>query len=272
MKTLNSIEAIHKVYNTTGSSPVLVTCNDLNEWVCKYDRSSISLFNEYVAASFLQLWGLKVPEFAFVTIHPHHIPEKILSGRTQGWLFEKGCFGSCLSPYALDLNETFKAFKGKTYDLSKIDNKEEFLKIGLFDLWLANEDRHPNNYNLLLNPEPDGSLSFVPIDHVACFNGGNMDKELYLLNEVETILNSPLAKVLFRPGTDLNKTVDKLTEELYICSARCHEKLPEILAKLPITWGLDKDRLEHDIQQIFSEKWLTQVAEIFRHYIQTGIR
>lgn len=225
MKTLHSIEAIHKVYNTTGSSPVLVTCNDLNEWVCKYDRSSISLFNEYVAASFLQLWGLKVPEFAFVTVHPDHIPEKILSGRTQGWLFEK-----------------------------------------------ANEDRHPNNYNLLLNPEPGGSLAFVPIDHVACFNSGNMDKELYLLNEEETILNSPVAKVLFRPGIDLNKTVDKLTEELYICSVRCHETLPEILARLPITWGLDKDKLEHDIQQIFSEKWLTQVAEQFRHYIQTGIR
>lgn len=37
MQVLHTIEDIHKVFDTQGSSPLLVTCEDFRDWVCKYD-------------------------------------------------------------------------------------------------------------------------------------------------------------------------------------------------------------------------------------------
>jgi len=73
---INELHSITEIkpehcYQTRGSRPVRALCNDLNYYVCKYHTSSgfpYHLFNEYLAACFLQIWQLPVPEFAFVKI------------------------------------------------------------------------------------------------------------------------------------------------------------------------------------------------------------
>lgn len=55
MKQLYTIQKVHTIFETGGSSPLLVTCNDYNEWVCKYDKFSNYLFNELIASEFAKL-------------------------------------------------------------------------------------------------------------------------------------------------------------------------------------------------------------------------
>lgn len=54
MQVLQTIEEVHKIFPTNGSSPILVTCDDFRDWVCKYDRTSKNLFNELIAAKFAE--------------------------------------------------------------------------------------------------------------------------------------------------------------------------------------------------------------------------
>lgn len=266
-----SIEAIHKVYDTNGSSPVLVTCDDIEDWVCKYDQSVNSLFNEFIASRFLNLWGLSTPPMSLVTVLPEHIPNTMIGGRLQTRFFQKHCFGSKLLLHAKEVDEFFEIFKSNYYELAKINSREDFLKIGLFDLWISNEDRNHNNYNLILKPEQDGTYTFNAIDHVACFNSGGLNMPLYHLTQDETLLTTDAAKILFSKGVKLNAALDNLAEDLYLCSNECHENLEDILADLPDSWGIDRAQVRNYIEQIFDKNWLQQTEQIFRQYVQLGI-
>jgi len=271
MQYRTSIEATHKVFQTNGSQPVLVTRDDLEYWVCKYDSSVYSLFNEFIASRFLNIWNIPTPPIGFITVLPEHITDSIIGGRIQPRFFQKHCFGSKYLSYAKEVDAFFESFKNNTYELNKINSREDFLKIGLFDLWLSNEDRNHNNYNLLLKPEDDGTYVFNAIDHVNCFNTGNLGRPLYHLSENESILKSEIVDVLFSKGAKLRGIVDELSQELYICSTRCRESLDDILSDLPATWDLNVDQIRRDIEQIFEIAWLQDTEEIFKRYVQLGI-
>ena len=74
MKVLYTIEEVHRIFNTAGSSPLLVTCDDFNDWVCKYDRFPKYLFNELIASEFAKIWNINTPETALITVKSEHIP------------------------------------------------------------------------------------------------------------------------------------------------------------------------------------------------------
>ena len=74
MKVLHTIEEVHKVFDTQGSSPLLVTCEDFRDWVCKYDRFPKYLFNELIASEFAKLCDIKTPETSFIKVKPEHVP------------------------------------------------------------------------------------------------------------------------------------------------------------------------------------------------------
>jgi hypothetical protein len=78
VKYLKSIKEIlpEDCFATGGSKPVKVFCNDWNDYVCKYFTGkgfASGLFNEYLATSFLKLWNVNVPDFAFVRVQKDHL-------------------------------------------------------------------------------------------------------------------------------------------------------------------------------------------------------
>ena len=73
MKVLSTIEEVHKIFDTAGSSPLLVTCDDFNDWVCKYDRFPKYLFNELFASEFAKLWNINTPKTALINVKTEHI-------------------------------------------------------------------------------------------------------------------------------------------------------------------------------------------------------
>lgn len=69
-----SIKPIERQYST-GEEPVLVLCSDMNSYICKYMRSSVSSYKltcELVGGLMAKAWGIHTPDIAFVRIKPEH--------------------------------------------------------------------------------------------------------------------------------------------------------------------------------------------------------
>jgi hypothetical protein len=95
LKTVESIEALEQQnIIDTACKPILVFCNDLEFYYCKYNTgfsSSDKLFREYLSACFLKEWKLAVPDFSFVKIKKEHISSNL---GIPFKFFDGVCFGS----------------------------------------------------------------------------------------------------------------------------------------------------------------------------------
>ncbi len=270
MQTLQTIEEIHKVFPTAGSSPLLVTCDDFQDWVCKYDKSPKNLLNELIAKKFADIWSLKTPDVAFIKVKKEHVPTDKF--KIAHHLFDKECFGSLyLDPSKeIDLS-LIPLFKDQIFT-DKLGNKNDFLKIALFDIWLANEDRNHNNFNILLYADANKFNFFYAIDHVSIFNSSFLDYGITEITEDDSIIKTEIAKILFCNKRDLSQIVDNLVENFYICTAECKNKLDEILDFVPLSWEINKKEVKDKItQNLFVPEWNVNCVTTFKGFIQSFI-
>ncbi|MFW9598564.1 MAG: HipA family kinase [Paludibacter sp.] len=264
MQTLKSIQTADRLYNT-GDRPVLVMCSDMQDYVCKYAQggNATNLYCEYVAASFLRIWKLPVPDFAFVNLNYEHVKHFGLPKH----YFDKTCFGSKYSRSFQELthftdNPDLKKQKGY------LQNRDTILRIALFDLWIANEDRNYNNLNLLIDVQ--NNYNYLPIDHGAIFNTRSLDCELSLLTENECLTDVPLMKLLFQ-NTDFNREyIQNLKEYFYLCTLECKNNFDEILNLVPENWNFDLKVATHKINnELFDKNWEAKVMNTFLEYINS---
>jgi hypothetical protein len=246
-------------YQTKGSKPLRVLCNDLNYYVCKYQTGlgfPYHLFNEYLAARFLQIWESAVPEFAFVEIKKEH---SLLTAYPYHY-FNTLCFGSRFFGACKEVDKLFLETNILKKDNTK--GRDSFIKIGLFDIWLCNEDRHFENFNLLYDLSTN---LFIPIDHVFCFNSLNLDKEPYLISFNESILSSPFFNRFFDRNlqTKFNEIRLSIADEFKINVGRCHEELDNILSQIPLSWKPDLGYLKTRLEFFFSEEWIKKCLDYF---------
>ncbi len=266
---LQSIEQVEEsqIFKT-GCNPLLVHCNNLEYYVCKYSTSlgaANLLFRELLAASFLQVWNLNVPSFAFVNLQKHHNPISIPNIKN-----DIPCFGSLHNREYREID----AFIGEATasQKSKFVNKIDLLKIALFDLWVSNEDRNHNNYNIMLSLEND-KYQFVPIDGNFIFHTGNQHKETFTLSVDETILSSPLLFSIFKLKelTD-EQTIDTLKENYYFCTQSCKLALEEIFNTVPDKWLINKSFEYENLHKfLFADSWIDECWTTFLEYLQLSI-
>jgi hypothetical protein len=265
LKHLNTISTFEKKLTTKGSSPIVFWCDDFNYYACKYGKPN-NLFNEYLAASFCKIWDIPVPDFSFVTVKEEHIPV----GHPKAD-FSYPCFGSYYLEHALDAGEFLNTWEGKNYDLDKIFNKSDLLKIGLFDLWLSNEDRNHNNNNLLINPIPEG-FQIVAIDHVTIFNTNSLNYKLEQLTENDSIMKTKFCNLLFKRGIKLTETLEELEENFYLCIKECSKKFTKILSEVPNEWKIDVVEREKLIRKnLFDDAWTRQTISYFRAVLESSL-
>lgn len=267
MELLNSIELIEPrhVYRT-GTNPLLVHCSDLNYYISKYNRTNTIAYKlaaEYLSSSFLRLWNLRVPPFNLV-----HIRDEDLNAATGIGLIKivQPCFGSMRLNDAIEVSEYYNELSQAQY--RKFTDKTEFLSIGFFDIWIGNDDRNVNNFNLLISGEDDGQ-HFVPIDHGDCFHTLNHSLENYPLTEQESILTSPILNKLFK-GSELNSEefLAQLKESWYLCIERCKANLKELIDDIPEQWLIPKEEFYSELMVfLFDEGWFDTCFQTFREYI-----
>ena len=264
MQTLTSIQTANRQYKT-GDRPVLVLCSDMQEYVCKYalGGNATNLFCEYVAASFLRLWQLPVPDFTFVKVNYEHVKH---FGVPKHY-FDKTCFGSKYSRFYQELTH-FTDLPDIKKQKGYLENRDNLLKIALFDLWIANEDRNYNNLNLLIDVHDN--YNFLPIDHGAIFNNRLMDWKMSLLTENECLTDIPFIKLLFQ-NTDFNRDyIQNLKEYFYLCTLECKNNFDEILKIIPPDWNIDLAVVSHKINnELFNKNWEEQVINTFLEYINS---
>ena len=261
-----TIHEASKIYDT-GARPLLVTCDDLNDWVCKHNVAS-KLVNEILGSKFANIWGLHTPKICLIEIPDEHVPQ--LAGTyLQLNNFRKLCFGSLLLKNCKEIDESsLLLFKEKSF-LSKLKNKEEFLKIALYDIWLSNEDRNNNNSNLIIDFSDFNNYRFCVFDHGEIFNSGSLKYGLAQITEDESIISTDLACILFKKGIKLTATVNKIVESFYLCVSECEKALIDIISLIPLDWGIDTEVLEKNIRtELFNEKWLKGCENTFRSFIQ----
>jgi hypothetical protein len=269
MGLLESIKPIlaDDVFQTTGNMPLLVLCSDLNEYVTKYNRNrppSTQLLNEFICASFLEIWNLRVPESAFIKIKQEHITKEL--GIPFGW-FKSTCFGSKRYKHYKEVDQFF--IDSSVPIIKNNFNQDDFLKIGLFDIWVANEDRNPGNTNLLYFIDEDGRYQFVPIDHGAVFNSNNLNKGLVPITEQETLIFKPLIhKICKKRSLKDENYLTEIEEEFYFCVRSCKDEFPEILKKIPPDWKIDIVKI-HDLfeKYLFSDSWIDISFRTFLTFI-----
>jgi len=188
-----------------------------------------------------------------------------------GW-FEKECFGSLYLESTKELDHTMiSMFQEKSFR-DKIADKSDFLKIALFDIWMANEDRNNNNFNLLLFVSQEKTNFFYAIDHVNIFNTSFLDYGIADLTEDDSIIKTDIAKILFGKDRNLTDIVNNLIEKFYICTKECEDKLDEKLSLVPDSWNIDKDLIKgRIITNLFSQEWKEQCVANFREFVQSFI-
>ena len=266
---LSSIKEIvpEDCFNTQGSQPVKVYCSNGQDYVCKYFTgvgAANGLFNEYLAVCFGKLWHLQVQDFSIVQVQKHHVKMIAIPKR----YFDIPCFGSL---YGRNLKEVDKFFLGWPSRMNRMDTLVmDYLKIGLFDIWLSNDDRNFDNFNLLYAFETD---HLIPIDHVQIFNGNNLDKEPYLISDTDSILTSPFMNGIFYRTLQQNFKEFRLTLQGDFNShiQRCNENLDTILHCTPPEWCLDKAQIHARLQFYFSDEWQNQCLETFDQFVHISL-
>lgn len=269
LKRVKSIQPILERYDTQGSRPIKIMGDDLNQWVCKYSDVQ-KLFNELLAYEFAKLWDIKIPESALIEIdYNKHVQTFSDKKGLDRRFFDRECFGSCFLEKALDVN---KSMLGNKEIVRKIKNKDDFLKISLFDIWLSNEDRNCGNYNLLLKTIEGGYTLLYIIDNADIFNSSMAYTQgLTNITEEDTVLNSELAVLLFKKDTQIVKKVDTLLSLFPYFVGSCKKELSNIYQQIPQKWNINISQYDPKINELFSKNWLDICDKNFRTYIQTQI-
>lgn len=267
LQILNTIHKPDKVYPTAGN-PMLVTCEDLQYWVCKHSRDSSKLLNELLGSSFATVWHLNTPEISLINVKKSHIPMGI-----QGINFDKPCFGSKYIESSKEIDDSILVMFEDASFRNKIVNKNDFLMIALFDIWLSNEDRNHNNSNLLIDFSIQNEVFFTAFDHDAIFNSNSLHRGVYQINDFESLINTQLANILFKNGRSLVKVVDNLVKKFYLCAKACEDNIADIIMLIPLEWGVNKQSLEDQLRNnLFTAEWLKDCENNFRTLIQENIK
>lgn len=226
----NVISVIHK-YKTGGHSPYLVLTNDYQKYVLKainnkHDKHS--LIKEFLCTQLLQLWGITACQAAILTIHEDI--KKYLNSFQQE---QNSHFGSLFIEDAVDAQGLI------SNSCSKITNLEDLVLIGLFDIWVENDDRKPENHNLILAPS-DSYLNIIPIDHAYTFASLDflsINSEHLSFSYNDSILLSPMGQKAVKNWR--NKS--SLKNQFYSAIDRCHSNFSAICSSLPADYCLNED-------------------------------
>lgn len=229
--------------HTTGNSPIKVIGSDYNMYVAKNSKNknpATDIINEVLAHYFLTLWEVPTPNIALITIDPAHLlPE--YSNNHRPHYYNNAIFASQWINNSVDSSIMFEINKKKDYD--KFNNPEILFKIGLFDIWVENDDRKPTNHNLLFQTI-NGKQNIIPIDHSFIFstmNYSDLDPATFSPIENENIFVSSLGASLKRYKKKNKKWQPINRDYFYLCLQNCKQEYANVVANIPPSWGFTAD-------------------------------
>ncbi|MCA6492355.1 MAG: hypothetical protein IM572_06730 [Chitinophagaceae bacterium] len=242
--------------NTTGNSPIKVIGSDYNMYVAKNSKNknpATDIINEVLAHYFLTLWEVPSPNIALITIDPKHLLTEY-SDNHRPHYYNNEIFASQWINNAVESLMMFEINKKKDYD--QFNNPEILFKIGLFDIWVENDDRRPSNQNLLFQTIDD-KKSIIPIDHSFIFgtmNYSNLDPKTFSPIENENIFVSSLGYTLKRYKRKNKKWQPINRDYFYLCLQLCKQEYTNIVANIPHSWGFTEEHQTKLYDFLFNDR------------------
>lgn len=248
----------------TGMRPILVVGDDLRAYVAKHgggQRVCSRLVNELLAHHFARIWGLPVLEAALMHVAPDHVGRFVASGRQPAY-FKTTCWSTVFRRDSVELNQFLRTTNA--HERRHYANKQDLLRIALFDIWLANEDRTQNNPNILVTADPEGS-TFRVMDHEAIFGTNVLEKPLPLLTMEDSLLaHSVLPALLGASFSRDGNLVAHAVQDAYLWMHNCEQRTDEVLSRLPADWGIDVANLRQRLQdRLFDPQHFSAVLDHF---------
>ena len=236
---LNAISLREEV-QTDGNSPIKVVAEDYLMYLVKNSKNknpATDIINELLCFYFLHAWNIPVPDAALIKVNPTQLLDEYSSNHKPHY-YKKVVFGSRWID-AIDCN-TFISVSNKP-EYKKYNNPEIIFQIGLFDIWVENDDRKPSNNNLLLQ-SIEGRQNMIPIDHAFIFGTvkyTDLDPSAFTPIENENIFITNLAKSLKSYKKSAENWLQRDQESFYLHVEKCKEIYSEIVATIPETWGFN---------------------------------
>lgn len=262
---LQTIQPILHIYET-GDNPVLVECNDLNSYVCKHNRGQTpakKLFAEWMSHALLEGMGVVVAPKELVHVRAEHVePSRICQ---PVFFREVPLFATRFLDEALEWSQF------NLRDTKLIVNKKDILRIAFLDLWLANEDRNWNNFNILTHPIKKG-WQIVPIDHGACFNSLMFQEggKLVQLSDSESLVVTDEFRKLAMPLLKSMKDANDFVESLYLCIPDLEKIYDEHVLAIPSEWNISKSYSDALRGNLFHKDWLIETKSHFLSLIKSS--
>lgn len=226
---------------TTGNSPIKVITENYEMYLAKNSKSlnpANDIINELVAHCFLKLWKLKTPNIAILDFPKDLLLPEYSKSHHDPVFYEKPIFGSKWEKDAFDSNKFFN-LKTK-YDIRDFNNPLDVFKIGLFDIWIENDDRKPSNQNILFQEDENQKFNIIPIDHCYIFSTMNYQDllpENFCPIFNENLLVTDLAKSL-KKTKHKNRNWDTEDKDyFYLCISNCEKYFDEIIRYIPVEWN-----------------------------------
>ncbi len=262
-------EATH--YFDTACKPLLAHGSDLQYYVAKYasvgDTAAERLLREYLGTAFLGQWHLATQPYSFIRLRREDVGVAAIFRRSPN--INVPMFGSL---YNAELKEADQFLAQMPVSQRGSFSGEDFLAICFADIWLGNDDRNWNNQNLMMRAE--GAIRrFVPIDHEAIFNGGNLKLGLYTLDAATSLLSTPLLHRLFTTNQLSNEAwLQALFSKWYLCIQSCKKATPVLLAAIPQEWQINVGQLQQQLSaQLFTDEWFAECRQAFLEILQQAI-
>lgn len=265
LKVISAGEEIH----TTGNSPVKVITEDYEMYLAKNSKSknpACDMINELLANRFLKLWNLITPEMAILDFSQDLLLPKYSKNYHKPVFYSKPLFGSKWEENAIDSNNFFN-LKSK-YSHKDFSNPMDIFKIGLFDIWVENDDRKPTNHNLLFIENNENQFDIVAIDHSYIFS--TMEYKSLLAEDFcpianENILVTDLAKSLKNIKCQNRKWDVEDKDYFYLCISECEKYFDNIIRCIPEEWNFTEEDAKCVRNLLFNQE---RNKKVFKDYLE----
>lgn len=241
----------------TGDRPFLVMGEDSLKYLCKgarFGNGSYGLARELVGTVFAGKWGLTDSKISLVRLLPQHS-----DGLTSTEDYSLPCLGRLWIENAVEISD-----RNHSYIRTGYDAMISVMKIALFDLWMANEDRLNNNLNLLYSFETG---KIIAIDHAGIFNTG-FSAPLLSLSLTDSVLYSDFFSNLAGCRAPASSDMRELESFFQECTDSCEQSVSDVRKMIPESWGIRFADFDDLCGFIFSSGWRRTVLETFNNILQ----
>jgi hypothetical protein len=179
--------------------------------------------------------------------------------------YQKAVFASKWINNSIDLNSFFEIRTVKDY--SAFNNPEILFEIGLFDIWVENDDRKPSNQNLLLVNHLN-KFDIYPIDHAFIFSSLdylNLDPSNFIGSTNDNIFESSLARSLINFKKKSRHKIKFDEQKFYQNIQNCKDNYVNIVKNIPESWGFTKSHSEKLHHFLFNEDRNKKVFEEYKY-------